>query len=148
MSASKAFPSPVQIEQDAENYHVFISYRHGACGDRNINQLVLDLQLQLMLKATGLRVFVDKSGIPVGDKWRGKFMTELKQAQVLLLLITRNTMRRYERPSPPKTDIVSVFSGMLASGVHALTHPLVSLAGGSILRPRLRRLQTVWIMFF
>jgi len=130
MSASKAVPSPVQIEQDAENYHVFISYRHGACGNRNINQLVLDIQLQLMLKAKGLHVFVDKSGIPVGDKWRGKFMAALKQAQVLMLLITRNTMSRYERPSPPKTDIVSVFSGMLASGVQALTQPLVSLAGG------------------
>ena len=85
-----------------------------------------------MLKAKGLTVFVDKSGISVGDTWRDKFMTELKFAQVVnLLVISRNTMVRYERPKPP--DLASMISGMLASGVHALTEPLVSLAGGGSL---------------
>jgi len=137
MSGSKAAPSlHVQTEHNAvEHYHVFISYRRGTCGDRNINDLVSAIQLQLMLKARGLDVFVDKSGIAVGDKWRYKFMSELKQAQVVIMVITRNTLRRYERPPPPKTDIVSMLSGMLSSGVQALAEPLVSLAGGGGDRP-------------
>ena len=125
MSASKA--PQVQIERD-EHYDVFISYRRGACGNRNINDLVSAIQLELMLKAKGLTVFVDKSGIAAGDTWRDKFMTELRLAQVVILIVSRNTMCRYERP---KTDLVSVFSGMLVSGVQALAEPLVSLAGGS-----------------
>jgi hypothetical protein len=125
MSASKAIQ--VQTERDEHN-EVFISYRRGACGNRNINDLVSAIQLQLMLKAKGLTVFVDKSGIAAGNAWRDKFATELRFARVVILVISRNTMCRYERP---KTDLVSMFSGMLVSGVQALAEPLVSLAGGS-----------------
>jgi hypothetical protein len=144
MSASKAVRPPrVQTEGDAvehydvDHYDVFISYRRGACGGRNIDDLAEKIQLQLMLKAKGLTVFVDKSGIPVGDTWRVKFMTDLKLARVVILVITHNTMRRYE---PPKTDIVSMISNMFTSGVQALTEPVVSLlvpgaASGSQLAP-------------
>lgn len=128
MLAANAVTLQVQVEHAAvEHYHLFISYRRGACGDRNIGDLVSNIHFQLMLKAKGLDVFVDKSGIPVGDKWRGKFMTELKGARVAILLITRNTLRRYEKP---KVDIVSMFSNLFSSGVQALTDPLVSLSGG------------------
>jgi hypothetical protein len=128
MSASKTADLRVQTERDAiEHYDVFISYRRGTCGGRNIDDLAEKIQLQLMLK--GLRVFVDKSGIPVGDTWRVKFMTDLKLARVIILVVTHNTMRRYERP---KTDIVSILSGMITSGVQALAEPVVSfLAPGA-----------------
>lgn len=130
MSTSQAAALQVQTERD-DHHDVFISYRRGTCGNRNIDDLVSAVQLGLMLKAKGLTVFVDKSGISVGDTWRDKFMTELKFAQVVILVISRNTMIRYERPKPP--DLASMLSGMLASGVQALTEPLMSLAGGSSL---------------
>jgi hypothetical protein len=130
MSTSKAAALQVQTERD-DHHDVFISYRRGTCGNRNIDDLVSAVQLGLMLKAKGLTVFVDKSGISVGDTWRDKFMTELKFAQVVILVISRNTVIRYERPKPP--DLASMLSGMLASGVQALTEPLMSLAGGSTL---------------
>jgi hypothetical protein len=98
-NAKVCFSPAVQIEPD--HHHVFISYRRGDCGHRNIDELVLNIKSKLEQRARGLSVFVDQSDIAVGDNWRNKFMTELKQAHVVILIISRNTLRRYERPPPP-----------------------------------------------
>lgn len=132
LSRTQQLQSPaqsLQVQTERNEHHdVFISYRRGICGNRKIDDLVSAIHLELILKAKGITVFVDKSGISVGDSWRDKFMTELKFAQVVILVITRNTLIRYEHPKPP--GLASMLSSMLASGVQALTEPIVSLSRG------------------
>jgi hypothetical protein len=106
---------------DSRNYDVFISYSHG---DEPWASKFVD-----ELEAQGVHAWFDKTDIALGDRWSEKIEQALREAPVIVVLLSQNYMNN---PS-------AVFELGAALGGNKKIIPIVTQKAEHISVPRLLR---------